>query len=227
MIRHAFFMVFLVLCVTGDTAQASPGILLVEETYTVWGDAGYPVVNTYFESGQGIVTGSATGTGVPGAPSTAASTAGPTELLAFRNGMFANAYAQSSYLFRPDYSHLLLDVCGTIGEWAFENLAHITVTDMTTATLVDSFVSPHTLEELDSVTIHGFSFEFQRILLVDPDHTYELVGWVEAHRLEGGHGAAGMRIDFYSIPAPSALILAALGTVVMMGLRKRGTPQGS
>jgi hypothetical protein len=225
MTRYTGIRAILVVCAVGGVAHAAPGsINLIQQVHTVWGDAGDPVTSTYFVSGAGLVTGSASAGVSPADWGVATSTAGPEGLFAFRDGQagWANAYAQSMYTFRPVYSILVLDVAGVIGEWAFENLARVGLTDLTTSTLVYSFTSPHQLDELDDETIGGFAFAFQHSLPVNPAHMYELMMWVEAHRGEGGSGSAEMRIEFYSIPLPSAILLGCLGTTLVGHLRRRG-----
>lgn len=227
MTQQTFFRAILAVCTTASLGHAAPsGIQLIQEIHTVRGDAGDPVANTYLISDSTTVTGSASGIGIDGFLGTATSTAGPRGLSAFRIGDAgsANAYAQSEYRFIPDYHRLVLDVSGTIGEWAFENLARVSLTDATTGILVDNFVSPHELDELDPTTIGGFAFSFQRDLAVDPMHVYELIGFVEAHRGEGGTGSAEMNIAFYSIPAPPAIFLCGFGTAVILRLRRRRMP---
>lgn len=225
MTQQMFFRAVLAVCTMASLVEAAPSnIQLIQQTHTVWGNAGYPIANTYFRSDSATVTGSASGIGVSGFLGTATSTAGPDGLSAFRigDGGSANAYAQSEYRFVPDYSRLVLDVSGAIGEWAFENLARVSLTDVTAGVLVDSYVSPHELDELDSMTIEGFAFSFQHNLVVDPTHVYELIGFVEAHRGEGGTGSAEMNLVFYSIPAPPAIFLCGFGTAVILRLRRRG-----
>jgi hypothetical protein len=201
----------LAVCATASLAYATPtNVRITQQIFTVRGDAGFPVPNTYFQSGSTTVTGSASGIGIDGFLGTATSTAGPNGLSAFRNGDAdsANAYAQSEYRFTPDFRRLVLDVSGVIGELAFENAARVSLTDLTTGAPVDNFTS---LDEVNPGTIEGFAFSFRHDLAVDPAHVYQLMGFVEAHRGEGGPGSAEMSIAFYSIPAPPAVLLGAFG----------------
>lgn len=222
-----FFRTVLIVCATAGLVCAAPtGINLIQETYTIWGDAGFPVANTYSISDSTTVTGSASGIGMDGFLGTATSTAGPDGLSVFRIGDAgsANAHAQSEYRFTPDYHRLVLEASGTIGEWAFENLARVSLTDVTTGVLVDEFVTPHELGELNEVTIEGFAFDFRHELAVDPTHVYQLIGFVEAHRGEGGTGSAEMSITFFSIPAPPAILLGGIGIVIIARLRRHRMP---
>jgi hypothetical protein len=214
----------LAVCATASLVDAAPtGIYLIEQVHTVWGNAGLPVANTYYESDSGPVTGSASGIGIGGFLGAATSTAGPDGLSAYRIGDAgsADAYAQSEYRFTPDYSRLVLNLSGTIGEWAFENLATVTLTDVTAGILVDSYATPYLMPELNSTTTEGFDFDVQFDFTVDPTHIYSLVGLVEAHRGEGGTGSADMSMDFHSvIPAPSAILLGSLGVALVTRLRR-------
>jgi hypothetical protein len=226
MTQRASFWAVLGVFATASLVDAAPtGIYLIEQVHTVWGNAGLPVADAYSESG-GAVTGFASVLGNDGILNTATSSAGPDGLSAYRSGNAgaADAYAQSEYRFTPDYSRLVLNLSGTIGEWAFENLATMTLTDVTAGVEVDSYATPHLMSELDATTIHGFDFDVQFDFAVDPAHLYSLVGMVEAHRGEGGAGSADMSIEFSSvIPAPPALLLASLGAALVARLRKRGT----
>jgi len=222
MTQRVCFRTVLAVCATASLVHAAPsGIHLIEQVYTVWGDAGYPVASTYHGSDATTVTGSASGIGILGFPGTATSTAGPDGLSAYRiaDPTSANAYAQSKYRFVPDFRHLVLDVSGFIGELSFENEAHVSLTDVTTGVLVDSYLS---LDEWDFETIEGFAFSFRHDLVVDPTHVYELIGFVEAHRAEGGTGFAEMSMTFYSIPAPPAILLGGFGMAFVAWIRRRG-----
>ncbi|MGE5295145.1 MAG: hypothetical protein ACM3VT_09985, partial [Solirubrobacterales bacterium] len=215
MTRNLFLQAIVVVGTAASLVNAAPtGVLLIEQTYSVWGNAGLPVADTYSESGSAAVTGSASALSSDGILNTATSSAGPDGLSAFRSGNAnaADAYAQSEYRFTPDYSRLVLNLSGTIGEWAFENRATMTLIDVTAGVEVDSYATPHLMSELDPTTIGGFDFDVRFDFAVDPSHIYSLVGLVEAHRAEGGTGSADMSIGFSSvIPAPPALLLAALG----------------
>ncbi len=225
MTQRASFWAVLAVCATASLVDAAPtGIYLIEQIHTVWGNAGLPVADTYSESGAAAVTGSASALSVDGILNTATSSAGPDGLSAYRSGNAgaADAYAQSEYRFTPDYSRLVLNLSGTIGEWAFENLAAATLTDVTAGVLLDTYRTPHLMSELDPTTIGGFDFDVQFDFAVDPTHIYSLVGLVEAHRGEGGTGSADMAVAFQSvIPAPPALLLGSLGLGIIMRLRKR------
>jgi hypothetical protein len=227
MSRKTLLCTALAVCATAGFAHAAPsGIFLIEQVHTVWGNAGLPVVDTYFEPSEAAVTGSASALSDDGILNTATSSAGPDGLSAFRSGNAgaADAYAQSEYRFTPDFSRLVLNLSGTIGEWAFENQAAMTLTDVTAGVQVGSYTTPNLLPELDPVTIEGFDFDVQFDFAVDPAHIYSLVGMVEAHRGEGGTGSADMSIEFYSvIPAPPAVLLASLGAAFVARLRKRRT----
>ncbi len=227
MTQRVSFWAVLAVCATASLVDADPtGIYVIEQVYTVWGNAGLPVANTYYESDSGPVTGSASGLGVGGFLGTATSTAGPDGLSAYRIGDAgsADAYAQSEYRFTSGYSRLVLNLSGAIGEWAFENLAAMTLTDETAGVEVDRYATPHLMSELDPTTIGGFDFDVQFEYAVDPTHIYSLVGMVEAHRGEGGTGCANMSMELYSVvPAPSAVLLAGLGAAIVARLRKRRT----
>lgn len=224
MTHHMLCSTILVVGAVTSVAQGTPsGIRLVQQVYTVWGNAGDPVTHAYYASSAESLTESVSAIGIDGLLNTARSTAGPGILSAYRNGDagVVNAYAQSAYLFTPDYRHLALHVSGTIGEWAFENVARLRITDLAIPALVYSFESPHELDELDPVTITGYTFSFQHDLLVDPAHMYELIAEVEAHRGEPGSGLATMSVEFSSIPAPGAIVLGALGTTLVTCLLRR------
>lgn len=225
MSRKTLLCAALAVCANAGFAYAAPtGVFLIEQVHTVWGNAGLPVTDAYLETNGAAVTGSASALSDDGILNTATSSAGPDGLSAYRygNAGAADAYAQSEYRFTPDYSRLVLNLSGTIGEWAFENQAAMTLTDVTAGVQVGGYATPHTLPELDPVTIGGFDFDVQFDFVLDPGHIYSLVGMVEAHRGEGGTGSADMSMDFYSvIPAPPAILLAGLGAALVARLRKR------
>jgi len=218
-------MTLWIACAAVTAVVAAPdGIDLIEQVHTVQGSAGYPLTETYFVSGTGAVTGSASGLGPDGLLCTATSAAGPGSLSAYRNGSagWANAYAQSTYRFQPDRGHLVLDVSGVIGEWAFENLASLQLTDETAGAIVYSFESPHEpYIDLYPDAFAGYAFGFHHDLPVNPAHVYELVGAVEAHRGEPGSGSATMSLGFSAVPAPMPLALGALGAACVAWLRRR------
>ena len=226
MTRHTFLTALLVVGAAASVLPAAPGgIDLIEQVHTVWGSAGYPVTDAYFASEAESTTGSALGIGPDDRLCTATSTAGPGALSAYRSGSagFANAYARSAYRFTSNGDHLVLDVSGRIGEWAFENVARLQLTDVTAGAVVYAYESPgFDLSWLPGdERYYGYAFSFQEDLLVNPAHVYELVGAAEAHRGEPGSGSATLSIEFFAIPAPVPLTLGALGTACAAWLRRR------
>jgi hypothetical protein len=206
--------------------QAAVNMISVQ--HRVWGNAGWPVVNSYDETGPAPLSGNANGISDFGSftdDNYASSTASDWSTNAFRDGAAydANAYAQNTYVFMPFSREISISLNGVIGVWWFENQAYMRLTNRSTNFLVSSYHSPSYTgippfagEEDDMVE---YPFSWDATVEVNPEDEYELIIFVGARSGEGGDGSASLNLTL--VPEPGTTLLAGMAALFICGRRHR------
>ncbi|MCU0777182.1 MAG: hypothetical protein MUF86_05890 [Akkermansiaceae bacterium] len=211
-------------------APAFAAVNMISVEHRVWGDAGASggILNTYDETGPAALSGEAFGTGESPFHTEffyVSSSASDWSVNAFRDGdaFHANAHAQNRYVFKPRSRELSISLSGVIGVWWFENDAQMTLSDLSTDSLVSIYRSP-SLTGIspfpdDSLDMRDYPFQWESTVEVDPDHEYELILHVGAHRGEGGRGSALLTLT--AIPEPANALLGGMAALLICGRRQR------
>jgi hypothetical protein len=99
----------------------------------------------------------------------------------------------------------------------------MTLSDLSTDSLVSIYRSP-SLTGIspfpdDSSDMLDYPFLWESTVEVDPDHEYELILHVGAHRGEGGRGSALLTLT--AIPEPANALLGGMAALLICGRRQR------
>jgi hypothetical protein len=207
------------------------GIQLVSEQHHVWGYAGSETMYgpggtqvPYDQTSSGPLYVSATGTYMDpymGEWSlTAWSSAGNFSSEALSTYWFSRAHGESTYVFLPEAGTgaLTFTLSGS-GDGVGLPESHIgfTLADLTTGVSLASLLAP---ADADWHEWSTWSYNWTETHWMDPTHTYVMTLSASA---EGGDGTrhAILGLDVRpAVPAPGALLLAAIG-VACLGWRRR------
>lgn len=213
------------------SALGAGGIHLISQEHHVWGSAGFPVATSYDETSTNSLHGSVTGIlvdpyGGSEIPLDASSDAGDFEVQTCADGyFFAEAFAQSTYVFRPqaDVRRLMFE----LGSWGYgvgifdETNIQFTLDDLTAGTSMASLVAPSQPDwEIGPQWYDDWAHTYTDTYAVDPTHTYGMTLFAYAGHGDGGR-VAFLDVNVVPIPAPGALLLACIGAAFAAKGRRR------
>jgi len=222
----------LVLALMGQiSALGASGIQLISQEHHVWGSAGFPIATFYDETSASPLHGSVTGIlvdpyGGGEIALDATSDAGGFEVQACADGyFFAEAFAQSTYVFRPeaDVRKLMFE----LDSWGYgvglsdETNIQFTLEDLTAGTSMAFLVAPSPPDwEIWPQWYDDWAHASTDIYAVDSTHLYRTTLFAYA-----GHGDGGrvtfLDVNVSPIPAPGALLLVCIGAACVANGRIR------
>ncbi len=224
MITPPLNLVYLVATLLGiqGAVPLSAAINLISVQHRVWGDAGQSPTSYYDATSS--VSLSRSISSLTGGYYYTSSSASKWSVSASRDGdgYYSNGFAQNSYVFTPLSRQLSILLGGKIGVWWFENDARMTLTDRTTNSLVSLYQSPsYSFQNPFSGTndMVDYQINWNATVEVNPQHTYELILFVRAHRGEGGSGSASL--DLTVMPEPRTAMLAGIAVLLTCARRQR------
>ncbi len=189
-------------------------ITIISQTHYVWGSAGYNPQNFYDESDNIPVTGSASGVGPSGYPSTASSSAGNFTVVAtaFGDYLTREAYAESTYKFTSNSADLTLTLTGggSTGGWGYESISKFYFYDITAGVEIDSYYW-HGPEESPS---SGYIIDLENFYTIDPGHQYGLRTYAEISLQSEGGGYHSL-LNVSIVPEPATILLIGLGGLAL------------
>lgn len=213
------------------------GIQLLDQEHHIWGNAGFAspeggtethydrtspdpldvsTMGTYWQEGGGGEI-----------PLAAWSKAGDFRTQAHGEYWFSEAFAHSTYIFTPQAATtvwtFIVSGSGYGVGLAVESQVRFTLDDLTTGTSVASLAAPAASDWQEWSTWH---LDWTHTFPLDPTHTYGMTLFAYA-----GHGdstrEAFLQVDLRPvIPAPGALLLAALGAAVVGAMHAYGNALG-
>jgi hypothetical protein len=201
-------------------------VSLISVEHRVWGDAGQSPTNSYDETGSGSLSRNVSNTSLTGVGYYASSSAADWSVEAYRAGdaFYCNGFAQNTYVFSPLGRQLTISLGGNIGIWWFENDARMRLTDLSTDSIVSTYQSPSYFSPQSPFPsgddMVNYAINWNETLEVNPEHQYELILFVGAHRGEGGPGSAALNLTLAPEPGTSLLV----GMAVLLTCARRQRP---
>ncbi len=226
--RGRLGLMVLVLAMGAVASGGVSGINVLSEGHHVWGFAGESqgtqptgFVTPYDQTSAAPLDVSV-GHWPPGDPfpGYAHSVAGDFSVFAESAYWYSAANASSEYRFTPVDTLLCVRVYGCTDGWGEESAVRYTLTDSTLGSVVDEF------EAIGAVAPDSeLCFDWREDYAVDPGHEYVLTLYAGTTGSDWIRGA-GITADLACVPVPSALMLGAIGAVLVAWRRRRSTHHG-
>lgn len=200
-------------------------VSLISVEHRVWGDAGRSPTKYYDESDSVSLSRNISNSDPTGSGYYASSSATDWSVTAYRRGdaYYSNGFAQNTYVFRSIFRQLSISLGGEIGVWWFENDAMMLLTNLSTGAIVSTYKSPSYFYPKNPFPntndMVDYAINWNTTLEVNPEHVYELILFVGAHRGEGGSGSA--TLDLTLAPEPDTSLLAAVAVLLTCARRRR------
>ncbi len=221
-------LMILVLAMGAVASGGVSGINLLSENHHVWGFAGesqgmQPTgkVTPYDQtSGAPLDVSVGQWVGPDPYPGYAHSVAGNFSASAESIYWYSAAWASSEYRFTPIDALLCVRVYGGTDGYERETVVQYALADSTLGVVLDDFEAIGAVAPDSNLT-----FDWQKCYPVDPSHEYVLTLQANSNGSDWIRGA-NIAADVACVPSPSALMLGAIGAVLVAWRRRRSTHHG-